>query len=208
VNAFAAASSAALWIRRLDKAQKYAPVLYEGDGPTAGLFGRHSDTRTQLRHARLSRAVRARSRVRAALLPVRQELRFCLSYAGRAPARRDCGRKRGHNELSESWDSPSKLGLKAKVKSIIRRIRKITNEGGKWACPSPIQAVLHNVCVGPDRGICYRGVTHSADADQDTQCKQCGSHRSHPFPLNGPTDLFINDVGLRRRNQTNGNRAR
>jgi hypothetical protein len=35
-----------LLIRRLDKAQKYVPVLYERDGLTTGLFGRHSDTRT------------------------------------------------------------------------------------------------------------------------------------------------------------------
>jgi hypothetical protein len=41
-----------LLIRRLDKAQENTPVLYERDGPTAGLFfGRHSDTRTQRRHA-------------------------------------------------------------------------------------------------------------------------------------------------------------
>jgi hypothetical protein len=79
------------------------------------------------------------------------------------------GRKRGHNELSESWDSPSKLGLKAKVKSIIRRIRN--NVGGKWVGPSPIQAVLHNVRVRWDRDIYRRGVTHRAAADQHTQRK-------------------------------------
>jgi hypothetical protein len=39
-------ASAALLIRRLDKAKKYVPVLYERDGPTTGLFGRRSDTRT------------------------------------------------------------------------------------------------------------------------------------------------------------------
>ena len=34
-----------LLIRRLDIAQKNAPVLYERDGPAAGLFGWHPDTR-------------------------------------------------------------------------------------------------------------------------------------------------------------------
>src|SRR6202011_2152828 len=50
---------------------------------------RRQCTRTQLRHARLDRKAWGRSRVDAALLPVGQELRFCLFYAGRAPARRD-----------------------------------------------------------------------------------------------------------------------
>ena len=39
--------------------------------------------------AGLNRRAWGRSRVRAALLPVGQELRFRLFYAGRAPARRD-----------------------------------------------------------------------------------------------------------------------
>jgi hypothetical protein len=47
----------------------------------------NSDTRTQRRHVRLNRRAWGRSRVRAALLPVGQELRFRLFYAGRAPAR-------------------------------------------------------------------------------------------------------------------------
>jgi hypothetical protein len=36
-----------LLIRRLDKPEEYAPVLYEGDSPVSGLFGRHPDARTQ-----------------------------------------------------------------------------------------------------------------------------------------------------------------
>jgi hypothetical protein len=39
----------------LDKAQNYTPILYEGNGPAPGLFRWHSDTRTQLGHARLSK---------------------------------------------------------------------------------------------------------------------------------------------------------
>jgi hypothetical protein len=103
------------------------------------------------------------------------------------PARKQKrGRKRGHNELSESWDSPSKLGLKAKVKSIIRGIRTSTNEGGKWARPSPIQAVLHNVRVGWDRGIYQRGVTHRAKADQDTSASKSRAESRVRAPKDPP----------------------
>ena len=43
------------------------------------------------------------------------------------------------------------------------------------------QAVLHNICVGRDRGIYYLGVTHSADADQGTpNASNAGSHLSDP----------------------------
>jgi hypothetical protein len=93
VKAFAAISSAAFSSGRLDKAQEYAPVLYERDGPTAdwGCFGRafSPDTRTQRRHAGLNRRAPGRSRVRAALLPVRQELGLGRSQDRRPAARRD-----------------------------------------------------------------------------------------------------------------------
>jgi hypothetical protein len=66
VKALAAMSSAAFSSGRLDKAQKYAPVLYERDGPASGLLlGRRSDTRTQLGHGQLSRGARGGSRVAA-----------------------------------------------------------------------------------------------------------------------------------------------
>jgi hypothetical protein len=77
-----------LLIGRINIPEQNAPVPDKRACPAA-LFGRHSDTRTQLRHARLNRRAWGRSRVRAALLPVGQELRFRLFYAGRAPARRD-----------------------------------------------------------------------------------------------------------------------
>jgi hypothetical protein len=63
-------SSAAFSSGAFDKAQEYAAVLYERDGPTAdrGRFGRafSPDTLTQLRHARLNRRLPTRSRVAAA----------------------------------------------------------------------------------------------------------------------------------------------
>jgi hypothetical protein len=44
VKALAAASLGRLRVRRFDKTEKDALVLYERDAPTAGLFGWHFDS--------------------------------------------------------------------------------------------------------------------------------------------------------------------